>query len=140
MSDPGLAIQAALIGTLRATGAVTALVSTRVYDIPPALQPGAMPTFPYVTIGEAQSITERADCLDGTEHFVDLHAWSRAPGFVEVKRIAGAMRAALHEAEIEVSGYRLIDLAMQDVRYLRDPDGLTSHAVLQFRVLVDAID
>ena len=140
MSDPGLAIQAAIITTLKATAGESSLVSTRVYDYPPASQPGAVATFPYITIGEAQSITERADCLDGTEHFVDLHAWSRGPGFVEVKRVAGAMRAALHEAEIEVAGYRLIDLAVQDVRYLRDPDGLTAHAVMQLRVLVDAIN
>ena len=140
MSDPALALQGAIIATLKAAAGVTTLVSTRVYDNPPSVSPGAVATFPYVTIGEAQSIPQRADCIDGTEHFVAVHAWSRAVGFTEVKRIASAVRAALHEAEPAVTGYRLIDLAVQDTRFLRDPDGATSHAVIQMRAVLDAID
>jgi hypothetical protein len=140
VSDPALALQGALIAAMKAAAGVVALVSTRVYDNPPSTSTGAVATFPYITIGEAQSIPQRADCIDGTEHFVAVHAWSRAVGFTEVKRIASAVRAALHEAEPAVAGYRLIDLAVQDTRFLRDPDGLTSHSVVNLRAVLDAID
>lgn len=137
MTDPALAVQEAVIAALRLSS-LNAVVNGRIYDSVPATKPGATPTFPYVTFGEAQSLPERADCIDGTEHFFTVHAWSRAVGFPEVKRMAGAIREALHEAEIEVTGYRLIDLALQNTQFMRDPDGLTSHGVMTFRAMLDA--
>lgn len=119
---------------------VGTMVAGRVYDDPPATAPGAMPTFPYVAFGASQTIPERADCLDGSEHYVTIHAWSRAKGFPEVKRLAAAIREALHDTALDVPGFRLIDLAMEDVQIIRDPDGLSSHAALNFRALVDPID
>lgn len=137
MSDPALAVQEAVIGALRVS-TLNAVVNGRIYDSVPATKAGATPTFPYVTFGEAQSLPERADCVDGTEHFFTVHAWSRAVGFPEVKRMVSAIRDALHEVDLEVSGFRLIDLALQNTQFMRDPDGLTSHGVMTFRAMLDA--
>ena len=139
MTDVSLAIQDAAVAALKASS-VTTIVGNRIYDVPPATSAGATATFPYVSLGEGQSIPQRADCLDGTEHYFTVHAWSRAPGYPEVKRIAEAIRATLHDADIPVRGYRLIDLALQSAEFMRDPDGLTSHAALSFRALVDPVD
>lgn len=139
MRDPALAIQGAVIAALKLSEAGT-LVGGRVYDDPPATGPGSTPTFPYIAFGEAQTVPERADCLDGSEHYLTIHAWSRAKGSPEVKRLAGAIRDALHDAALDVPGFRLIDLAMENAQFMRDPDGLTSHAALSFRALVDPID
>lgn len=139
MADPALAIQGALLQALKLSEAGR-LVSGRVYDDPPVDATTKLPTFPYIAFGTSQTIPERADCLDGSEHYVTIHAWSRAKGFPEVKRLAGAIRDALHDAAIEVPGFRLIDLAMEDAQIMRDPDGLSSHAALSFRALVDPLD
>lgn len=139
MSEPALAIQGAVIAALKLSRAGE-LVGGRVYDDPPVDSTTKLPTFPYVAFGEAQTIPERADCLDGSEHYFTIHVWSRAKGFPEAKRIADAVRGALHDANLTIPGFGLADLALETAQYMRDPDGLTSHAALSFRALVDPTD
>ncbi|AZO77486.1 MULTISPECIES: DUF3168 domain-containing protein [unclassified Bosea (in: a-proteobacteria)] len=131
MADPSLALQGAINTRLRAQ--VTA-VGNRVFDRVPADV-----AFPYIELGEFQTLDDGAQCHDGQEVFVTLHVWSRAVGQVEAKTIAGVVRGALHEAELSLGiAWQFLEIAHQDTRYLKDPDGLTSHAVLTFRALVAA--
>ena len=133
MPDPSLELQKAIVARLRADVDLTAIVAGRIFDQPP---PNA--TFPYVTLGEADVVVQRAAFYDGSEVSMTIHGWSRAVGFPEVKRIAGAIRASLHEAPLELAdGERLIDVEVADNRALRDPDGLTSHAVLTVRAYTE---
>ena len=134
MPNSSLSLQKAIVARLRADSAVTALVGTKVFDMPNEN------TFPRITLGEDQILFSRADCYLGEDVNITIHAWSRAVGFPEVKRIAGAIQAALHEAELTLDGYRLVDLSVDDVRFLRDADGLSSHAVLNFTALCEPID
>lgn len=131
MSDPALPLQAAYVARLRAQ---VAAVSGRVYDRAP--QPT---TFPYLQIGDIQTISDGADCLDSTEIFVTLHVWSRGIGQVECRQIAAACRSALHEWLPALVGFRCVEHTHQDTRTLDDPDGITSHGVLTFRALVDPV-
>lgn len=134
MSDPSLELQKAIVAALKADTDTAALIGARVYDQPPAV-----PQFPYLTLGEDQTIAERADCYDASEVTLTFHAWSRATGFPEVKRIADAVRQALTDAPLALTGHRLVDLAFTDSRVLRDPDGLTSHAVITLRALTEPV-
>lgn len=131
MSDPSLALQVAFNLRLRAE---VAAVSGRVFDEVPQKV-----AFPYVELGEFQTVDDGAQCHDGVEVFATLHVWSRAKGQVEAKTIAGAVRGAIHEAELYLGAeWQFLEIAHQDTRYLKDPDGRTSHAVLNFRALVAA--
>ena len=135
MADPSLALQGAINTRLRSQ---VPAVSNRVFDHVPAAA-----AFPYIEIGEFQTVDDGAQCHDGVEVYATLHVWSRPSeitpaGQVEVKTIAGAVRGALHEAELTLTGWQFLEIAHQDTRYLKDPDGLTSHAVLSFRALIAA--
>lgn len=131
MADPSLALQGAINTRLRSQ---VSGVANRVFDRVPADV-----VFPYVELGEFQTVDDGAQCHDGHEVYVTLHVWSRGIGQVEAKTIAGAVRGVLHEAELNIgSAWQFLELAHQDTRYLKDPDGLTSHAVLTFRALVAA--
>lgn len=130
MTSPSLAIQGAIVTQLRADVALDGLIADRVYDRIPA---GA--AFPYVTIGESQEIGNFADCYDGSETFQDVHVWSRSVGMPETKNIASAIRASLHEASLSLDGHTLELIQFRDLRILRDPDGITTHGVLTFRIL-----
>jgi hypothetical protein len=134
MSDPSLALQAAVVAALKADATLTGLVGQRIYDRVPA---GA--SFPYVALGSDEVLDDGydIDCGDGYEIFSALHVWSRAVGQVEMKRIAGACRDALHDAALTVTGFSLIDFKHRQTRYLDDPDGATRHAVVGFRALID---
>ncbi len=127
MSDPSLALQKALVAALKADAPLTAIVAGRIWDQPPAA-----PAYPYVTLGEDQVLPDRGDCYEGSDVTLTLHAWSNATGFPEVKRIVAAIRAVLGPDLILEAGTHLVDLTFDEARYLRDPDGTTSHAVLTF--------
>lgn len=129
MSDPSLALQGAINTKLRAE---IVAVAGRVQD-----RPAQTVLFPWIEIGEFQTVDDGAQCHDGVEVYVTLHVWSRAIGQVEAKTIAGAVRGSLHEAELSLgASWQFLEIAHQDTRYLKDPDGVTSHAVLTFRALV----
>lgn len=136
MADPSLELQRALRAQLLASPAVTALVGQRIYDQPPIT-----PQFPYITLGETDVLVQRASFYDGSDVSMSVHAWSRANGYPEGKRIAAAIRASLHEAPITLVGLeRLVDIEVQSSRAFRDPDGLTSHAVITVRALTEPVN
>lgn len=141
MSDPSLELQGAIVARLRADAAVSAIVADRVYDRVPATRitnglvtPG---TFPYISFGPEQIIAEDAECITGSEVILQLDCWSRAVGRVEVKRLADAVRRSLDEAELPITTNALVLFEFDGSRVFTDPDGLTSHAVLTFRSIVE---
>lgn len=133
-TEPSLELQGAIVTALKASSQVDALIADRIYDKVPAA-----PTFPYVTVGDDQVISQHADCMDGsTEVFTTLHAWSRGQGKVEAKQVTGAVVTALNFADLPLNGgYRLVLIEHDNTQYLTDPDGLTSHSVILFHALID---
>ncbi|PCD66814.1 DUF3168 domain-containing protein [Rhizobium phaseoli] len=127
MASAELELQGALVGRLKADAPLTVLVQGRVYDQPPSPV-----TYPYVTIGEAQTIRDDATCVSGGQVYLTLHAWSTKTGFLEVKQVADAVVESLHLAPIALPTNRLISIMHRQTRTFRDADGLTSHAVIEF--------
>lgn len=132
MADALLELQGAVSQALMAAPAVQALVASRIYDRVPK-DAG----FPYVSFGPADASSDDADCVEGLDVSFQIDVWSRAVGFPEAKQIAGAVRAALHEAELILGEAALASLRHRQTRVMRDPDGLTSHAALTFEALVE---
>ena len=127
MSDPSLPLQKAMVTAMTAAG-VTA------YDQVP---PGA--AFPYVTVGDCQVLPDKADCIDGSEVFPQVDVWSRTTGYPETKRIATQVLAALDDAPLAVDGYHLVLFEFVELRFVRDPDGITRHGILNFHGLLQPI-
>ena len=129
------ALQKAIVARLRSDAGVEAIVDDRIYDnVPPD------PAFPYLSLGPEQSLPDRASCgYDGSDITLQIDAWSRQPGFAEAKRAAEAVRRALIDAPLELDGHRLVDIALESISTVRDPDGLTSHAVVTMRALTEPI-
>jgi hypothetical protein len=106
-----------------------AIVGQRIYDQPPT---GA--ALPYVVLGPVQAIDlTRDDCVIDWEVFAQLDVWSRAVGFPECKQIAIECDAALGERHPPLLGMRIGFFEPRGQRFLRDPDGITSHGVLEYR-------
>lgn len=132
MSDPSLALQGAIVTALKA--AETAAGDSVFDDVSPS------DPYPRITIGEGQTIGNFADCYDGSEVFVEINVWSRATGFPQVKQIASEVRAALHDADLDLSGHRLELIEFQNTVYTRDPDGITRRARMTLRALTQPED
>lgn len=127
MTSPTLELQGAIVARLKADAAVTALIAGRVYDaVPPN------PTFPYVSFGPSDELSDDADCITGFEISMQIDCWSRSVGFPEVRRISDAVRAALVATDLPITANALVYFNHRQTRLFRDPDGLTSHAALSF--------
>ena len=95
-------------------------------------------SFPYVTIGDEQVIDDGNACGDAWEVYSDVHVWSRpATGSkVELKDTVAAVVPAVRGITT-VTGFDVLLAELTTSRTLRDPDGITEHAVLTFRFLLD---
>lgn len=132
MADPDLELQGEIVKKLKADPAVTALVGARIYDAVPSNA-----AFPYVSYGPSDLVTDDAECIKAFSGFHQLDAWSRGTGYPEVKKIAEAVRRALHDASLALPSNALVFLEHRSTRYVRDPDGLTSHAVIQLETVIE---
>lgn len=137
--DASYEVQIAVVAALKGNAALTALIGDRVYDHVPRDPTTKRVTaaFPYVSLGAEQDIPEFYGCIDASEIVLQIDAWSRDPGFREVKRIAGLVKKALHDAPITLADNALVYLAYDGRRIFRDPDGLTSQAAITFRIGVE---
>jgi hypothetical protein len=125
----GSALQKAIFAALIASPPIA---DGRVYDaVPPK------PGFPYLTIGDEQVVDDGNTCDVGWEVFTDVHIWSRptSGSKVEVKDLAAAVVSRL-STPLAVAGFVTLVAELQTARTLRDPDGLTEHAVLTFRYVL----
>ncbi|WAP67229.1 DUF3168 domain-containing protein [Jiella pelagia] len=116
--------------------AITAAdIGASLYDEP---RPGAPK--PYLSFGPFDGQDDGAECLDAIEATQQIDIWSGATdGFREAKVLAGALRRAIHEQDIAISGARIVDLRIESERFLMDPDGQTKHGVVMVRALMDGV-
>jgi hypothetical protein len=92
--------------------------------------------FPYITLGEeTETDKPNSHTSRGRESTITIHVWSRARGFEEIKQIAGRIILLLEDRElIGMAGWSWEQTSYEFFQTLRDPDGLTRHGVLRFRV------
>lgn len=136
--SPTLELQGAIVPRLKAHAALAAIVGGRVYDHVPRSSAGEVTgQFPFVALGHWAEAPDDADCIEGAEIFGRVECWSRGVGKPEALRMAEAVRAALHNAEIDLTANALVDLEWVRTDTIRDPDGLTHFAVVEIRALVE---
>lgn len=135
MTDPSYELLKAVMDGLKANAAVTAMVSGRIYDRPP----DGDPVYPYISLGSTDANTEEADDLDTLEINFQVDCWSmgtaEAHSSTEVRKLSGAVRAALHNAEIVLTDNALALISHRVTRTLRD--GALNHAPVTFTASVE---
>lgn len=128
-----LDLQTALRARLTGTPAFTAIIpGDNVLD-----RGGRPERFPCLIIGEGQEIAE--DLTLDRQHvrvILDLHAWAREIGIVAVKQAADAIRASVIEWAPTLPAHRVVNLRHTASRYMRDPDGEHSHAIVTIEALL----
>lgn len=139
MIDALYEIQIGTVARLKGYPAVTALIGTKVFDDVPLDAAGNVPVanFPYVSFGPGQVLPDNFECITGSEIYLQLDAWSREPGFAEVRKIANAVRLALHGYDLPLTENALVSLEYDGRRDMRDPDGKTSHSAITFKAVVE---
>jgi hypothetical protein len=136
--SPTLELQGGITVRLKASSAVIDLVGTRVYDHVPRAPDGAVTAlFPFVAHSASDELQNDADCIEAVDVAYEIEAWSDKPGYVEVLRIADAIKRSLHRYEMTLSTNALVELNHVQTRKFRDPDGVTSHVILEFAATIE---
>jgi hypothetical protein len=130
MSDHSLELQKSIFNALDGDSTLQSLV-TDVYDFVPEST-----AFPYVKVGEETSIDNGTKTLQGNEHTLVIHTFSRYRGSKEVKEIMSRIYALLHESSLSVSGASLVNLRFEFSDVIKENDGFTSHGLQRFRAVV----
>lgn len=129
-------LKAAVITALKADPAVSALVGSRIYGRPPADA-----VMPYVSIGPTEEADASAEGIPAQEVTLQLDVWSAGTGEAysdaEASKIAGAIRKALHDTDLDLATTGLVLLQHRITRIVRDPDGITHHAIVTLVATVE---
>lgn len=129
-------LQKLLYDTLAGSTAVMTLAD-KVYDaVPP--DPWKGPRGGYISFGASDVFNEDAECLTNSTHTVQIDCWSRKVGSVHCKRMVDAVYALLHEnTSLTLSVNCLVEMQVVLRQVFRDPDGLTTHGVLQVQADIE---
>ena len=132
--SPALALQAAIRARLVTSSDVLALVPAD--HIVGAV--GKPTLFPCVMLGQDQEVDE-AITLERRHVRVHatLHTWDRTGGLSHAKALAGAIRDRMRGFDPVLDGMRCVDIRFAGSRVMSDPDGSTTHGVVENEALVE---
>ena len=130
MSIGQFQLQSAIYSALNVS-AITSTLSCGVYD---EVIEGN--TYPFITLGEETSIDYGTKDLTGGEYTINIHIWSQYKGSKETKQIMDKVHDLLHDIDLTVTGFNLINLRFEYSDIMRDPDGVTRHGVMRFRAII----
>lgn len=126
-------LQELIYARLTADPRVQSIVGDRVYDRVPRSR-----SFPYISFSSSTSTPDDVECIDGITHVLQIDCWSRYDGgFREVNQMTDAVYRSLHDHDGVITTNALVQMRVTLVRAMRDPDGLTSHGVVQVECLVE---
>lgn len=131
MSIGQFQLQQAIYTALNSDNTLTdTLGATIVDDVPHGT------SYPFVTIGDVRSSDYSTVDLIGGDLVVELHSWSQYKGSKEVKQMMDRLHDLLHDSNLGVTGFNLVNLRFEFSDIVRDPDGVTRHGVMRFRAII----
>lgn len=133
MTSPAWEVQKAIYAKLTEDSALIALLGgERIYDEVPR---GA--AFPYVTFGPSTTRDWSTGTESGAEHLITIRAWSKSGGQKQVHLLLDAIRAALHETALTITGQRLVSFRHETSDAMRGADGETYQGIARFRAVTE---
>jgi len=93
-------------------------------------------TYPFITLGEETTIDYSTKTATGGETTINIHIWSQYKGSKQTKEIMDKVHDLLHDSNLSVTGFNLINLRFEYSDIMRDPDGITRHGVMRFRAII----
>lgn len=139
MLDPSAAVQKALRARLIGASVVTNLVpATSILDRNQRPAPD-----PSIIMGEDQVVDAPEVMLNRSfvRVYSTLHIWKKEASTAGVKAISNAIRRAIgvnRMARLDLADpdYVCSDCSIEQVRFMRDPDGETSHGIMVLNALI----
>jgi len=130
MSVGQFALQTTIYNALNVS-AITTTLNCGVYDEVIEGNP-----YPFITLGEETTVDYSTKTATGSETTINIHIWSQYKGSKETKNILDKIHDLLHDSNLTVTGFNLINLRFEYSDIMRDPDGITRHGVMRFRAII----
>ncbi len=111
--------------------AITTALNCGVYD-----EVVESASYPFISLGEETAIDYSTKNQNGGEYTINIHIWSQYKGSKQTKEIMDKVHDLLHDIDLTVSGFNLINLRFEFSDIMRDPDGVTRHGVMRFRAII----
>jgi len=128
-----VSFQDLVLARLEASAAVTAIVDDRIVD---GNYDGL--AYPNITFGASDFTPDDADCIRGREETLQLDCWTREGGKKwPCRKLVDAVKTALHDADGVLSTGALVLMRVDLVRVFDDPDGITTHGVVQVTGIIE---
>lgn len=114
---------------------MSVLVSDRVWYRAPENQ-----AFPNIAGFDTFGIRDDATCVSGEDITLNVHGWTRdgLDPLQDARSLAFEIGQALHGFPLPLPGNQLVTLDHRGDRVFYDIDGLTGHAVVEFRAIVQS--
>jgi hypothetical protein len=95
---------------------------------------------PSIVLGEDHAVDDDDIARSKQRIFSTIHVWKEETSLEGVKAIAWAIRKAINAGRLDMDpGFHCADCSVIDMRFVRDPDGETSHGVVTVESLVSEI-
>tara|TARA_R100001369_G_scaffold89660_1_gene127546 strand:- start:254 stop:652 length:399 start_codon:yes stop_codon:yes gene_type:complete len=130
MSIGQFALQTSIYNALNVS-AITTTLACGVYD---EVIEGN--TYPFISLGEETTIDYSTMTAVGSETTINIHIWSQYKGSKQTKEIMDKIHDLLHDINLTVTGFNLINLRFEFSDIMRDTDGVTRHGVMRFRAII----
>jgi hypothetical protein len=131
MSVGQFELQKTIYSALSSDNTLTSTLGASVHDEVPQ---GT--AYPFVQIGEDTAVDYSTKDETGAETTVVMHVWSRVAGSAQAKNIMDRVHTLLHDSNLTVTGFNLVNMRMEFSDLIRDPDGLTRHGIMRFRAVI----
>lgn len=128
-----VSFQDLVLARLKAAPAVTDIVDDRIVD---GNDDGL--DYPNITFGASDFTPGDADCIRGREETLQIDCWTREGGKKwPCRALVDAVKDALHDVDGELETGALVLMRVGLVRVLYDPDGITTHGVVQVTAVIE---
>lgn len=132
--DPGLAIQDAIEAALRVDTGLQALFIDGKIRLFTHTAPNNTP-HPYIVTGDDQVLGDDTECASSSETVVKVHVFARGAALADSGKQARTIGAAIRKCltrRLTLAGHKMDVWEFDSLLPLVEPDGLTSHCVVQF--------
>lgn len=120
--------------TLQAETALMAEIEA-IYDKVPLKPWGTKKA--YISRGPFFGAPDDADCIPGQEITMQIDIWSQKSNRWSVDEMVAAVRAVLHERDLQLTDNALVEMRVTLWRIVDDPDPLTVHGIVQVTAMVE---
>jgi hypothetical protein len=120
--------QKALYSILTGDAPLAALLTGGVHDGTPQHT-----RYPYLVLGELIETPDDTHSREGSQIVFTLHAWSQYAGMKELEGICERVQSLVHHQRWALDARSMIAARVDGLEMLRDPDGITRHAVMRVR-------